>query len=84
MTIVYDPSLDMESQKPKERGGGTQFMPPEHQVPHRFGLERLTPSKEADIYAMGMVIYQVRTAQCLTHAFTDFPCVGTHWSTTVW
>ena len=63
MTIVYDPNLDMESSRTHESGGTTFFMPPEHLVPSRFGLDKFVPSKEADIYAMGMVIYQVRTTQ---------------------
>jgi len=36
-------------------------MAPELLVPPKFGLDMCTPSKEADIYAMGMVIYEVRT-----------------------
>jgi len=62
MTIVHDPSLGMESSKSAARGGTILFMAPELLVPARFGLRRCTPSKEADIYAIGMVIYQVCTA----------------------
>ena len=84
MTIVYDPNLNMESStRTQEFGGTTPFMPPEHLVPSRFGLDRCTPSKEADIYAMGMVVYQVRTIQRLTHALADFSLIGTHGNATV-
>ena len=43
--------------------GTVSFMAPE--LPHsaRFGLEKGVPSKEADIYALGMTMYQVLTGQ---------------------
>ena len=62
MTIVHDPTLGMESSKSAASGGTVLFMAPELLVPARFGLRRCRPSKEADIYAMGMVIYQVCAA----------------------
>ena len=61
MTIVHDPSLGMESSKSELGGGTTPFMAPELLVPSRFGLGKCIPTKEADIYAMAMVIYQVLT-----------------------
>jgi serine/threonine protein kinase len=83
MTIVYDPSLGMESSKSEVGGGTTPFMAPELLVPSRFGLDKCTPTKEADIYAMGMVIYQVRTARCPVRTHIDSHLVGPHWNTTV-
>ena len=65
MTIVYDPSLGMESSKSTAGGGTTPFMAPELLAPSRFGLDKCKPSKEADVYAMGVVIYQVRVTCCL-------------------
>ena len=38
-------------------------MSPELLHPTRFGLEKGVPSKEADIYALGMTAYQVLTGQ---------------------
>ena len=67
MTIVHDPSLGMESSKSEVDGGTTPFMAPERLVPSKFGLEKGTPTTEADIYAVAMVIYQVLTTQFLTH-----------------
>lgn len=67
MTIVHDPSLDMKSSKSEVDGGTAHFMAPERFVPSKFGLEKDTPTVEADIYAMGVVIYQVLATQCLTH-----------------
>ncbi|KAF9648265.1 kinase-like protein [Thelephora ganbajun] len=61
MTIVHDPNLGMESSKSIVGGGTTPFMAPELLVPSRFKLDKCTPTKEADVYAMAMVIYQVLT-----------------------
>ncbi|KAF9781364.1 kinase-like domain-containing protein [Thelephora terrestris] len=62
MTVVDDPSLGMEAEETEVDGGTTPFMAPERLVPSRFGLDfRGSPTKEADIYAMAMVIYQVLT-----------------------
>jgi len=38
-------------------------MAPELLLPTKFGLEKGKPSKEADIYAFGMTIYQVLTGK---------------------
>jgi hypothetical protein len=37
----------------------TMFMSPELLVPGKFGITELGPTPEADIYAFGLVIYQV-------------------------
>jgi len=83
MTIVHDPSLSMESSKSHAGGGTTPFMAPELLVPSKFKLDKCTPSKEADMYAVGMVVYQVRTIQRLTSTLADSPYIGTHGSTAV-
>ena len=64
MIIVHDPNLGTMSSKSTVAGGTTPFMSPELLVPSRFGQEKSTPTKEADIYAMAMTIYQVRVQQC--------------------
>ena len=60
MTIIHDPGLGMTSANSEAGGGTTPFMAPELLVPPRFGLDKCVPSKEADMYAIAMVIYQVR------------------------
>ena len=65
MSIVYDLSLEMGS---PDFTGTTPFMAPELIVPFRFGLDKYIPSKEADIYAMAMVTYQVRDTIPSTHS----------------
>ena len=59
MTIVLDPHTPMACSR--QLGGGTvPFMPPELLVPSRFGIENPVPTPEADVYGIGMVIFQVR------------------------
>ena len=36
-----------------------RFMPPELLVPSKFGMKDLVPTPEADVYAFGLVIFQV-------------------------
>jgi hypothetical protein len=83
MTIVHDPSLGMESSKSEVGGGTTPFTAPELLVPSKFGMEKCTPTKEADIYAISMVIYQVPAAQCSANTLTKSFRAGAHWDTTV-
>jgi serine/threonine protein kinase len=44
-------------------GGTTRWMSPELFVPEKFGLQECRPTKEADCYALGMVIYEVLSGQ---------------------
>jgi len=46
-----------------EEQGTASFRAPELLSPADFGLEKGVPSKEADIYALGMTVYQVLTGQ---------------------
>ncbi|KAF9789236.1 kinase-like domain-containing protein [Thelephora terrestris] len=48
---------------PMEEEDTVSFMAPELLVPQKFGLENGVPSKEADIYALGMTVYQVLTGK---------------------
>ena len=86
-TIVLDPGLEIGSSESEVGGGATPFMAPELLVPSRFGLEGPTPSKEADIYATAMVIYQVRATDA-QHTLANSSQTGTHWGAairqTVW
>lgn len=43
--------------------GTTSFMAPELLLPDKFGLSKGVPSKEADIYALGLTVYQVLTGK---------------------
>lgn len=41
-------------------GGTTRYMAPELLKPDAYGFLRCSPSKQSDMYAVGMVIYEVR------------------------
>ena len=43
--------------------GTVSFMAPELLLPTKFGLEKGVPSKEADVYALGMTVYQALTGK---------------------
>jgi len=59
MTVVFDPSQPMSCSAQMEDGTMT-FMSPELMVPSNFGFKDSIPTPEADIYAFGLVIFQVR------------------------
>ena len=46
-----------------EEQGTVCFMAPELLFPPKFGLDKGVPSKEADVYALGMTVYQVLTGK---------------------
>ena len=46
-----------------EEQGTVCFTAPELLFPTKFGLDKGVPSKEADVYALGMMVYQVLTGK---------------------
>ena len=77
MTMVLDPSQPMSCSAQLE-GGTTMFMSPELLVPGRFGFVKSVPTPEADIYAFGLVIYQVceQDRGCLPSTYIDQVLTG--------
>jgi len=59
MTMNLDPGQQM-SHSEHLQGGTLMFMSPELLMPSKFGSTESVPTPEADIYAFGFVIYQVR------------------------
>ena len=57
-TMVLDPINPM-SRSAQLEGGTKAFMSPELLVPSEFGSSDSIPTPQADIYAFGMVIFQV-------------------------
>jgi hypothetical protein len=55
-TMTLDPTMSCSV---KSEGGAVTFMSPEILAPSRFGLKDSVPMQEADVYAFGLVIYQV-------------------------
>ena len=62
LTRVVTSAMKMEM--PNGDHDTTSFMAPELLLPSKFGLTKEVPSKEADIYALGMTVYQVLTGKC--------------------
>ena len=60
MTMVLDPKQSLLCSAQLE-GGTTAFMAPEQLVPSKFGCTDSVPTQRSDIYAFGLVIYQVRS-----------------------
>ena len=57
--VYYFPSTTFSSEV------GIRYMAPELLNPSNFRLEGSSPTKESDIYAFGLVTYQVSTACCI-------------------
>ena len=70
-------------------GGTTRWMSPELLVPEQFGISTLEPdrpTRQSDCYALGMVIYEVRTLIAIPFFLIVNPgcsrfCVGSTHST---
>jgi len=58
MTMVLDPVRPMACSAQLD-GGTTTFMAPELLAPSRYGMSDSVPTPESDVYAFGLVIYQV-------------------------
>jgi len=58
MTMVLDPDHPMSCSTELE-GGTMRFMPPELLGPEKFGMRNSKPTTQGDIYAFGLVIFQV-------------------------
>jgi len=59
MTVIPDPIQKLSCSAETE-GGTVQFMAPELLVPEEFGQKGAKPTPQADVYAFGLVIFQVR------------------------
>ena len=59
MTMVLDPHQPMSCSVQSE-GGTIAFMPPELLMPSEFDIKNPVPTTEADVFAFGLVILQVR------------------------
>jgi len=63
ITAVLDPNQNL-SCSAQVLGGTITFMSPELLVPEMYDLRTPKVTPQADIYAFGMVIYQVRQRGC--------------------
>jgi len=58
MTMVGDPINSMSCSAQLE-GGTTTFMSPELLIPSKFGMSDSLPTAASDVYAFGLVVFQV-------------------------
>ena len=59
MTAVSEPAQP-NAQSAQLEGGAMTFMSPELLIPEEFGKKDALPTPQSDIYAFGLVIFQVR------------------------
>lgn len=59
MTMVLDPDHPMSCSAQLE-GGTMMFMSPELLAPQKFGVKNSIPTPQSDVYAFGLLIFQVR------------------------
>ena len=52
---------EFSSSGPGDPGGTVAWMSPEMLWPEEFDLKDAKPTKESDVYALGILIYEVRT-----------------------
>ena len=52
---------EFTSSGPDESKGTLDFMSPEMLWPEKFNCKNARPTKESDVYSLGMVIYEVCT-----------------------
>lgn len=57
MTVIPD-SMTTQNVSTSSPGGTVRWMAPELLLPEDYGLPRCIPTKESDMYALGMVIYE--------------------------
>ena len=72
ITVISDRSTFLSS---CIEGGTIQWMSPELLAPENFGLRESRPTKESDCYALGMVIYEVLSAQRPYAPHKDFTVI---------
>lgn len=58
MTMVLDPDHPFSCSAQLE-GGTLMFMSPELLAPQKFGMKTAIPTPQSDVYALGLVIFQV-------------------------
>lgn len=63
MTMVFDPNHPMTCSTQLE-GGTLRFMSSELLMPTKFGLKNSVPTPQSDVYAFGLVIFQVCKNHC--------------------
>jgi serine/threonine protein kinase len=66
MTIISD-SLSVYNTTTAQIRGTIRWMAPELLSPEDFGFDNCSPSRQSDVYAFGMVVYEVCVLRYLFH-----------------
>ena len=77
ITAVPDPTQRLSNSAQME-GGTPCFSPPELLVPDAFGKKDAPPTQQADIYAFGLVIFQVCKRGHHCEVFLCMPSLGAY------
>jgi len=77
ITTVPNPGQNLSSSAQTD-GGTPHFKSPERLVPEVFGKKDALPTQQADIYAFGMVIFQVCEQDHGYWLFSYMPSLGPH------
>ena len=72
MTMSFDLMRPLSCSAQLE-GGTSMYMAPELLVPSKFGFTESVPTQKSDIYAFGLIIYQVHNqGRDICHVLTSF------------
>ena len=63
MSVVPDPVQPI-AQSAQLEGGSMTFLSPELLIPEEFGKKDAAPTPQSDVYAFGLVIFQVSERGC--------------------
>ena len=63
ITMILNPGQKLSCSVQSD-GGPATFKSPELLMPERFGKKDSTPTPQADIYAFGLVVFQVCEPDC--------------------
>jgi hypothetical protein len=75
---IFGPDQDQATSEAADASDGVKwrYLAPELIHPSRFGLKEANPSQAADVYAFGLLVLEVITAN---YRFTGvLTCVGAH------
>jgi serine/threonine protein kinase len=71
ITIISDPNTVDPGSTTSPSDGTVRYMAPELLNPTGFGLKNSNPTKKSDVYAFGVVTYQVSIAFCGSATVTN-------------
>jgi serine/threonine protein kinase len=83
LTTIIPDSIAGYSVTAVESAGTARWMAPQLLVPEEYGLTKCTLTKESDIYALGMVMYEVLPFISVSSRLIKLCDLGHHWGSTI-